>query len=84
MKTMETTEEVSLRAVEKREERNKKHGNTPSAREKPKTTWQNGLQVCGEGSGPESPAVGGCPEGVGWGQQGALVAKHQKKVVKPQ
>jgi hypothetical protein len=50
MKTMETTEEVSLRAVEKREERNKKHGNTPSAREKPKTTWQNRLQICGEGS----------------------------------
>jgi hypothetical protein len=50
MKTRETTEEVSLHAVEKRGERSKKHGNTPSAGEKPKTNRQNGLQICGEGS----------------------------------
>ena len=50
MKTMETTEEVSLHGVEKRGERSKKHRKTPSGREKPKTNWQNGLQICGEGS----------------------------------
>lgn len=50
MRTKETTVEVSLHAVEKRGEKSKKQGNTPSGREKPKRDWQNGLQIGGERS----------------------------------
>jgi hypothetical protein len=43
MKTMETTEEVSSRGVEKHAERHKCQRSAPFAREKPRRYWKKGL-----------------------------------------
>src|ERR1035437_7639495 len=49
MKTMETTEEVSSRGVEKRAERHKCQRSAPFAREKPRVDGKKDLQIYGAG-----------------------------------
>ena len=45
MNTMETTEEVSLHPGENGHASQKKHRNTPGAREKPWANWKKGLAI---------------------------------------
>jgi hypothetical protein len=49
VKTPENTEEVSSHPGEKGLGRTKRHRNTPSAREKPRTDCKNDLQICEAG-----------------------------------
>jgi NADH:ubiquinone oxidoreductase subunit len=66
MKTIKTTEEMSSHPGEKRAWEHKRASEHAFAREKPKTDWKNGLQICGEGTKSRkrpTPVVGKNPNG---------------------